>query len=120
MISGRVMIPKTMVVTLNCRRIMSPNSNKVAKNKTPLRGGTAPLAKGRFLVRSTILSRSRSHKSFTTHPAPRMITAPIINKAMIRHSCDPKLDIPPEARVMLQNPGSSKSQIPIGLSRRIK
>ncbi len=81
-ISGIVTNPKITVVKLNCNNIMKPNSSKVARNKRALFAGIAPLAMGRFLVRSTSLSRSRSHKSLMTQPAPRMIIAPMINRAI--------------------------------------
>lgn len=36
---------------------------------------------GRLLVRSTLASKSRSHKSFTVQPAPRSSSAPAPNNA---------------------------------------
>lgn len=81
-ISGIVTNPRIMVIRLNCNNIVKPNSNKVARNRRAFFAGIEPLAIGRFLVRSTSLSRSRSHKSLMTQPAPRMIMAPMINRAI--------------------------------------
>lgn len=117
---GRLRQPRIMVVVLNCKRTIRPISNKVAKNATPCFTLNAPLAKGRFFVRSTILSRSRSHKSFITHPAPRIIIAPRVNRIIVINVSDVKFFIPPVARVMLQRHGSRSSHIPTGRSRRSK
>ncbi len=83
MMSGRAAKPKIIVRTFICRSIINPISNNVAKNTRAALTDTAPLAIGRFLVRSTILSRSRSHKSLMTQPAARMIIAPKVNRAIM-------------------------------------
>lgn len=95
-------------------------SNKVAKNTTPCFVLIAPLAMGRDLVRATSLSRSRSHKSLITQPAPRIIIAPIVKRAMTLNVLAVKPCMPLEARVMLHNPGSRRSQMPMGRSRRMR
>ncbi len=81
--SGNVIIPNIMVMKLNCKRMVNPVSNKVAKNSRPCLGLMMPLARGRFFVLSTSLSKSRSHTSLITHPAPRMIIAPIMKRVMV-------------------------------------
>ena len=76
MIRGRVIIPRITVVILNCSNIIKPISNNVAKNIRAFLTEISPRAIGRVRVRSTCLSISRSQISFTTQPAPRIITAP--------------------------------------------
>ncbi len=79
MIRGIAKNPNIIVVWLNRSNITRPASNNVAKNMVAFLGDIKPLANGRFFVRSTILSKSRSHRSLTTQPAPRIMTAPITN-----------------------------------------
>ena len=70
-----------------------------------------PAANGRLLVRSTLASKSLSHRSFTVHPAPRSRSAPAPNSARSLAS-----GRAPEgaARAMDQKHGQAKSQVPAG------
>ncbi len=117
-INGNVAIPRVIVVVLNCSNMRSPMSRRANKNIKPCFGVMAPLASGLFLVRSTCLSKSRSHKSLMTQPAPRMMTAPMIKKVIVIMLCEERFCIPPDARVMLQRQGKSKSHMPTGRSKR--
>ena len=79
--------------------------------RSPMACGTvrAPLARGRPRVLCTLLSRSRSQRSFTVQPAPRSRTAPVPNSASILMSGR----LPGgAARAMLQKQGHARSQVP--------
>lgn len=118
MMSGRVRHPRIMVVLLNCRRMVDPISNKVARKSVACFTLIWPLAIGRFLVRSTRLSRSRSHISLMTQPAPRMIIAPKENKQIIYKVCNDTFCIAFVDNAIPHREGRSKSHIPIGRSKR--
>ena len=78
---------------------------------SPMACGTlrALLARGRPRVRCTLLSKSRSHRSFTVQPAPRSRMAPAPNRASILKSGR----LPGgAARAMLQKQGHARSQVP--------
>ena len=91
------------------------NASNTARNTSACRTETAPDAKGRPRVRSTNRSMSRSNRSFTTQPAPRISTAPTANSNASR---TPSATLG-AASAKAQNPGSASSQMPIGRSRRI-
>ncbi len=74
-----------------------------------------PIAKGRFLVRSTDISKRLSNKSLITHPALRIIIAPKINMQTIVG-----LGLPLPAIHNAINIGHDSKKIPIGLFKRIK
>ena len=74
---------------------------------------TCPLAMGRVAVRATMRSKSRSARSFTTQPAPRITRAPTPNKVM-----NHKLGALSEAMAVLHQHGINKSHVPIGRSAR--
>ncbi|KAA8490814.1 hypothetical protein FVE85_1261 [Porphyridium purpureum] len=77
---------------------------------------TSPLATGRFLVRSTRASISRSNMSFTVQPTPRRSTDPTANE----HSRPALGKLPGGATIAIDSaPGQNKSPLPIGLSSRI-
>lgn len=114
------MIPKIIVNTLNCNKIKSPIVSSAHKNIRACIGVISPAARGRCFVRSTDLSRLRSHKSFTTQPAPRMIIAPIMKRAVVFKVVRLKFSNPPVLRAIPHNPGSSRSQMPIGRSIRMR
>ena len=61
----------------------SPIKPKTARKLNAKGMDTAPDAKGRSWVLATARSKSRSHKSLTTQPAPRITIAPIKNSAMM-------------------------------------
>lgn len=70
----------------------------------------APLARGRPLVLSTLLSRSRSHKSLTVQPAPLRRIAPVPNKASSTGSGR----LPEGAASAIdQKHGHTKSHVPV-------
>ncbi len=107
--------PRIIVVILNCNNTINDISDKVAKNAAAFLVDIAPLAMGRDFVRSTSLSKSRSHMSFTTQPAPRIIIAPIINSAMVLIS-----NAPLDAKAIPHKAGISKSHMPMGRSSLIR
>ena len=116
-INGMLATPSHCVNVFSCNNIMSPVINNVPKRISAFDGGICPLAMGRDAVRSTCLSRLRSHKSFITHPAARMMTAPMVNRAMI-FSVSAFSD--GAVRAMLHSAGRRRSQTPTGRSRRAK
>lgn len=104
-----------MVIQLNCSKIMNDNSNKVAKNRIASFTLRSPRARGRFCVRSTFLSNSRSHMSLIIQPAPRIRMLPI-RKSVHSNAGT----FPGDASVKPQSPGKNRSQIPIGRSMRMR
>ena len=79
------------------------------RSPTALKGVMVPAAKGRDLVRSTLASRSLSHRSFTVHPAPRSSNAPVPNSAKSFTSGRAPAGA---ARAMDQKHGQAKSHVP--------
>ena len=73
-----------------------------------------PAASGRVAVRATLRSSRLSHRSFTTHPAARIDTAPTRNNP-ISHSIAPVSWL---AGGITHHPGNSSSHQPIGRSIR--
>mmetsp|Transcript_6878 Transcript_6878/g.13607 ORF Transcript_6878/g.13607 Transcript_6878/m.13607 type:complete len:206 (-) Transcript_6878:89-706(-) len=76
---------------------------------------TVPAARGRVLVRSTLLSMSISHISLIVHPAPRITKAPIPNLVIIHRSGKAPMGA---TIAMLQQHGQRSNHVPIGLSSR--
>lgn len=70
-----------MVGKLNWSRIKNAKDNKMTRKIIADFIEIALEAIGRFLVRSTFLSKSRSQMSLITQPAERIKNAPIKNKA---------------------------------------
>ena len=75
-----------------------------------------PAASGRVAVRATLRSSRLSHRSFTTHPAARIATAPTRNSP-ISHSTMP---VSAPAAGITHHPGNSSSHQPIGRSKRAR
>lgn len=117
-ISGSVIKPRTIVVVLSCSKMINPNNNNDAKKNNAFFAVMSPFARGRFFVRSTSLSRLRSHRSLITHPAPRMMIAPIAKSATILIVSGVVFSIPPCARNIPHKHGKRRSHIPTGRSRR--
>ena len=59
--------------------ISNERNDKNPQNNAPFKTEIVPFVIGLFLVRSTCLSKSLSMMSFTMHPAPRTIMAPMQN-----------------------------------------
>jgi hypothetical protein len=75
-----------------------------------------PLGIGRQAVRATRASKSRSARSLTVQPAPRMTSAPAAkSRASQRSGACP---VAAAASARLHQQGSSRSQVPIGRSKR--
>jgi hypothetical protein len=68
-------------------------------------------------VHATLRSMSRSHMSLMVHPAPRITTAPSANLESRSRSGNPAAGA---TIAMLQQPGHSSSQVPMGLSARAR
>ena len=95
---------------------MRPSPSCAPRNATALGTLIAPLAIGRLRVRATLLSISRSHKSFTVHPAPRKSKEPTPNVASNPTSGNAPTGA---ANAMDQKHGHASSAVPIGRSNRI-
>lgn len=76
---------------------------------TALKGVMVPAANGRPLVRSTLASRSLSHRSFTVHPAPRSSSAPAPKSAKSFTSGRAPAGA---ARAIDQKHGQARSHVP--------
>eukprot|EP00962_Isochrysis_galbana_P054353 scaffold25862_cov93-Isochrysis_galbana.AAC.2 len=85
------------------------------RKATAWRGCRASEARGRCFVRATCRSRSRSSRSFTVHPAPRIATAPAVKRT---HSARSGGDPAGAARARLHRQGHRRSQVPMGRSHR--
>jgi hypothetical protein len=100
----------------NCSRISNPMVSSPARRIAACHICSAPDARGRLAVRATFRSRSRSHISLTTQPAPRMTMLPMANNAT-SHAVRPA-GAPPSSNP--HRPGKNNNQAPIGLSSRSK
>ena len=88
---------------------VKPNANSNASRTL-----TLPEVNGRFAVRSTCRSNSRSAKSFTTQPAERIKIVPSTNTTTNLNGGQP-----PAAHHNPHSVGQSNNKIPIGLSKRV-
>ena len=101
---------------LSWSRMTRLTASRMARKMRALIGWSWPEASGRLAVRVTCASSLRSHRSFTTQPAPRMVMAPRKNKIV---SQSPVFRLG-AARQMDQRPGRNNSQAPIGRSNRAR
>lgn len=69
---------------LSCNNTAKPTKSCPIKKIDACRMLTAPRANGLFFVLSTARSRRASHMSLIVHPAPRMTTAPVKNRAIFQ------------------------------------
>lgn len=69
---------------LSCNNTAKPMKSCPIKKIDACRMLTAPRANGLFFVLSTARSRRASHMSLIVHPAPRMTTAPVKNRAIFQ------------------------------------
>jgi hypothetical protein len=69
---------------LSCNNTANPTKSCPIKKMDACRMLTAPRANGLFFVLSTARSRRASHMSLIVHPAPRMTTAPVKNRAIFQ------------------------------------
>ena len=117
-ISGMVRKPSKIATVESCINTQNPHNSKPPRNNIACFGVTRPLASGRPLVRSTPLSRSRSHKSLMTQPAARITIAPPKNRTRMYKSLLFTFITPPEASMIDHQAGNSNSEIPAGRSSR--
>lgn len=69
---------------LSCSNTAKPTKSCPIKKIDACRMLMAPRANGLFFVLSTARSRRASHMSLIVHPAPRMTTAPVKNRAIFQ------------------------------------
>ncbi len=98
------------------RSTPSPTRLQPARKAQAWRTVSWPEGIGRWAVRATLASRSRSTMSLKAQPAARITAAPIANSAISPRSGGRPFIAGPSARAC--QPGSSSSQVPAGRSNR--
>ena len=110
-------MPRKIVSELNCNKINNAAHNKIARKISACKIEILPEAKGRALVRLTFLSKLRSKISLMMQPTLRISAAPKKNNKIICGEISEEFSLASNAKANKQ--GRNRSQMPIGLSRRI-
>eukprot|EP01139_Manchomonas_bermudensis_P026466 Amastigsp_a850756_5.p3 type:complete len:211 gc:universal Amastigsp_a850756_5:323-955(+) len=111
--------PRPIEYALNWLSTASPAARCPARKTKACLGTSWPDARGRSRVRATRASMSRSQRSLTMQPAPRIATAPIPQSAMYLSSRAPMpWAFSAPAMPMDHTHGQYRSHVPMGRSRR--